>query len=61
MENEKLDFEKKLRETETDRRDLLDKNRVNDCYVLLLQLIHYFLGTRREFDWFSTWKRRTWT
>ncbi len=50
MENEKLDFEKKLRETETDRRDLLDKNRVKDCYVLDLQLIHYFLGTRREFD-----------
>ncbi len=61
MENEKLDFERKLRATETDHRDLLDKNRVNDCHVLHLQLIYCFLGTRREFDWFNTWKRRTWT
>jgi len=50
LENEKLDFERKLRETETDHRDLLDKNRVKDRHVLDLQLIHYFLGTRREFD-----------
>jgi hypothetical protein len=50
LENEKLDFERKLRATETDHRDLLDKNRVNDCHVLHLQLIYCFLGTRREFD-----------
>lgn len=33
LQNEKFDFEKKLKEAETGHRDLLDKNRVKHSYV----------------------------
>jgi hypothetical protein len=46
LENEKSEFERKLRDVETEQQDLLDKNRVKRSFIKnSINLLFFFQGT----------------